>query len=466
MPRLKLSGGVHMPEARDTFSGGIRLVGDPPYIKLCFCKENMTVILSVGDAVARGGLLADVSDISSDIGMPVYSGISGTVTDISEEMRGDGKTYLYITVRGDGKKLTAKKSPVNKKLSECNPDELIALARMSGIVERSGISMWQNIRRSRGHAARVLINALPCDSEDKTYSCLISEYPERLLCGIKIVLMAVGFRHADIIISESSGCKDILLRAVESCGGDQLFSVITAPDIYPLYDDGQLIRAVGGPFSKIGHIPCETGYAVFDAISCAELFEAFSDGSAVTDTLLTVSGGCVRKPQTVQVPIGTEISELEKVCDGFWERPIRIICGGRMAGSLCRIQDTIGKGTHIIQFESSIEAHAERSCIRCGKCVSVCPMSLAPLYLSKYSLEGNVRRCDNFRIDACTECGCCSYICPSHIPLAHNIRMGKIWLENLRDTERSLADGNLLKKGDSLKDEEHGEKRTQRRKKR
>ena len=77
MPRLKLSGGVHMPEARDTFSGGIRLVGDPPYIKLCFCKENMTAILSVGDAVARGGLLADVSDIGSDIGMPVYSGISG-----------------------------------------------------------------------------------------------------------------------------------------------------------------------------------------------------------------------------------------------------------------------------------------------------------------------------------------------------------------------------------------------------
>lgn len=465
MPKPKPSGGVRFPEARNEFPDGIRRIEDPPYIKLCVCKENMTVTVSEGDTVARGGLLAYVSDISSDIGMPVYSGISGIVTDISEETRGDERVYVYITVRGDGKRRVKKTSPINKKLSQCEPDELIGLARSSGIAGRNGLPLWQNIRRARRYTVNVLINALPCDSEDRTYSCLISEYPEKLICGIKIVLMAVGFRHADIIISESCECKDILMRAVESCGGKPFISVITAPDIYPLYDDGQLVRAVGEVPSAPGSEPHETGYAVFDAMSCAELFDAFSEGRHVTDTVLTV-GGCVREPQTVSIPIGTEISELEKICGGCWERPIRIIQGGRMAGSVCRAQDNVRRETHIIQFESSIEARTEQSCIRCGKCVSACPVRLAPLYLSEYSLKRKARSCAGFRIDSCTECGCCSYICPSHIPLAHNIRMGKLWLEDMRNTERSAADGDLLKKGDSLKDEEQGEKRAQGRKKR
>lgn len=424
-------GGVRFSQMSDTACSGLKSIGDPLYIKLPLCGdggETMQPVAAVGDHVPRGGLIATPV---GEYGIPIYSGIAGTVTEIVSEKRPDGTEQVFVTIRSNGSDRTAEAKPYCGMLAEAESSALIALARRAAITERDGFPLWKKMEQSTD-AELVLINAVACEPEERVFPEMISAYPERLLCGIKILLKAVGKRHAIIVLSEFMKEQARLLREkIKENGDDALFSIEFAADRYPMYEDKQLVSS----------IDCEQP-SVFDALACIELFAAFSEGHPITDAVVTVCGDAIRNPQTLIVPVGTEISVLAAHCGGFRERPVRILCGGQMRGKVCRENDHIGRNTRLIRFDGSIEKHSEKDCIRCGRCVSACPSRIAPLYLSKYSRKKNIAKCKKLRIDACIDCGCCSYVCPSKIPLAQNIRAGKLMIS---EQTQSSFDGKSRK---------------------
>ncbi|MEE0836054.1 MAG: RnfABCDGE type electron transport complex subunit C [Clostridia bacterium] len=420
------SGGVSFRRMRQNSSEELCIISDVSYVKISldgYNGETAVPAVSSGDKVLAGQLIAD-SD--GEFSVPIYSGISGTVTGIEEKQDIYGELRRFIIIRGDGSNQTVTPEPYSKRLADSSPDELIEFIRKTGVAGREKYPLWKNISESRGAAKQLIINAVPCDPDDKVSHCVILEYAERLLCGIKIILKALELRHAVIVLSDSMKRQaEKLEHFMEAEGSSKLFSVVFAAERYPLYEDGQVINSVTGANLINGKRPYEIGYAVIDAVSCVELFASFSEGLPCTNAVLSVGGDCPRKPKTVILPYGSEISVLENICGGFWERPLRIIAGGRMRGRVYRENDTVDRGMRLLQFDCVIENREIKNCIRCGKCVEVCPAHLAPIYLSNFSALKNTKKCISFRIKDCTECGCCSYICPCGIPLVKNIRLGK-----------------------------------------
>ena len=118
---------------------------------------------------------------------------------------------------------------------------------------------------------------------------------------------------------------------------------------------------------------------------------------------------------------GTPIASLESAAGGLRKRALRIVRGGRMIGSIAAADDALEQCTGLVQFSGRLETRAETDCIRCGRCVSVCPHNLAPLYLSMFGVRDRFDRCEKYHIESCSGCGCCDYVCPSGIPLTENI---------------------------------------------
>ncbi len=432
------SGGVGFRRMRQNSSEELCVITDVPYLKISlhgYNGETAVPTISSGDRVLAGQLIAD-SD--GEFSVPIYSGISGIVTGIEEKQDIYGELRRFIIIRGDGNNRTVKPEPYSKRLADSTPEELIEFIRKTGVVGRDKYPLWKNISESRGAAKRLIINAVPCDPDDKAGHCVMFEYAERMLCGIKIILKALELRHAVIVLSDSMKRQaDKLESIMEAEGSGKLFSIAFAADRYPLYEEGQIINSVGGETLKSGERPYKTGYAVVDAVSCVELFASFSEGLPCTNTILSVGGDCPRKPKTVILPHGSEISVLENVCGGFWKKPLRIIAGGRMRGRVYRENDTVDRGMRLLQFDYVIENRGIKNCIRCGKCVEVCPARLAPVYLSNYAAKNNTEKCIEFRIEDCTECGCCSYVCPCGIPLVKNIRLGKKLIDTSRKEDET-----------------------------
>ena len=417
-PKLKTSrGGIRLPMS----IGGVDRLHTAPLPETaalyldCPAGRIAEPAVHEGDTVCRYSLLA--SPIG-EIGTPVYSSISGRVARIGED--DGGRPVIIISSDGTGK--AEAHSHVPRPLGELTAEEIVALARGAGIICRSGLPMWKNIELSVGAAHTLIISALTSDPLDRSLLTLAACKPEALLCGIKIIQRALGIRRAAVVIPERGASALSRLRtAAAEDGSAELFRFITATEIYPMHEDAQLIYALAGPAMPDGAHPSDIGYAVFDSASCAALFEMYATGEPCVDTAVTVTGDCVRCSATALAAIGTPIASLESIAGGLRKRALRTVRGGRMIGSIASQEDSLEQCTGLVQFSGRLETRAETDCIHCGRCVSVCPHNLAPLYLSMYGKRDGFNKCRKYHIESCSGCGCCDYVCPSGIPLTENI---------------------------------------------
>lgn len=417
-PKLKTSrGGIRLPMG----SGGsdiLKEAAEPSDVTLyldCPAGVIAAPVVSEGDEVRRFSLLASPS---GELGTPVFSPVSGRVTHIGA----DGTGRPFISVSSDGVGTEEERHPVSRSLAVLSSGEIIALARAAGIICRSGIPMWKNLSLSSGAARTLIVSVLTSDPLDRSLLTLVSSRREAFLCGIKIVQKALGIRRATVVLPERGADVSARLReAAASDGSAELFRFITATEIYPMHEDAQLIYALAGPAMPDGAHPSDIGYAVFDAAACVALFDMFATGEPCVRTAVTVTGDCVRSSATLLAAVGTPLSSFEKECGGFWKKPLRTVKGGRMNGCAASPSDSLEQITGLVQFSGRLETRKDSDCIRCGRCVSVCPHNLAPLYLSMYGGRDRFDLCKRYHIESCSGCGCCDYVCPSGIRLTENI---------------------------------------------
>jgi electron transport complex protein RnfC len=218
-----------------------------------------------------------------------------------------------------------------------------------------------------------------------------------------------------------------VLQAKCPAGGDIVVQVLKTR--YPQGAEKQLIQTITGRQVPPGGLPAAVGCGVFNAATCAAIYDAVYLGMPLVRRGVTVTGSAIQTPSNFIAPIGTPYTDMIAAADGFSSDPYKVLTGGPMMGlAQFDLQVPVIKGTNAITCFSQKERVVEQTphCIRCGRCVSVCPMHLMPLYLYQAERKGNTQELTRRNISDCIECGSCAYICPARIPLVQSFKNAKV----------------------------------------
>jgi electron transport complex protein RnfC len=206
---------------------------------------------------------------------------------------------------------------------------------------------------------------------------------------------------------------------------------------YPQGGERQLVLAALGRAVPGGGLPKDVGVVVLNVGTTAALARAALRGKPLTHRVVTVTGAGIVQPKNLLAPIGTNYAELIDYCGGLTDDAARVIAGGPMMGFTLSLTGDVSKviptpvtkGTSGITVltRRDVQRSVETACVRCGRCVQVCPMRLVPTRLALATRVGKRELLEQYHVSACVECGCCAYACPASIPLVQLIRVGKVF---------------------------------------
>ena len=386
-------------------------------------------IVQVGDHVNVGQKIAEQDGF---ISCCIHSSVSGIVTAIEPHTHPNkGPGVLSIVIRSDGKDtLDASVKPAGE-LEDLTADEIVDIVKEKGITGMGGAGFPTYVKlKPNKPIDAVLLNGCECEPVLTADHRVLLEYPDAVIYGLKAIMKAVDAPRGYIVIEDNKPDAVALLQAkVEEIPNIEVRCVRTK---YPQGAEKMLIKNVMGRMVPSGGLPADVG-AVVDNVSTAKaIADAIRTGMPLVERAVTVSGEHIVHPGNFMVKIGTNVQDIIDYCGGLTGDDITVKMGGPMMGFA--ISDTnvpVIKGSNgIIAVDTQYSE--EEACIRCGRCVDVCPMELAPLNFAKYVDEGNAKALLAENIRDCFECGCCQYICSSKIPLVTKIRKGKVMIREVK----------------------------------
>jgi electron transport complex protein RnfC len=243
------------------------------------------------------------------------------------------------------------------------------------------------------------------------------------------------------IEANKQNAADVLNATIEELKAPVVVEVLHTR--YPQGAEKQLVQAISGRQVPSGKLPADAGCCIFNLNTTCAIYRAVYEGMPVVNKIVTVSGSGVIEPKNIECPIGTPISDLLDACGGLKEETYKLIMGGPMMGMAQYTAEVpVGKGTGaMLAFASNEEQSVEHpQCIRCGKCVAVCPMHLEPLFMYQYASKNMFDEMDDAHIMDCMECGACTYTCPARMPLVHMFKTGKQKLGAKKAADKAAAE--------------------------
>ncbi len=385
-----------------------------------------TPLVQVGDRVLRGEKIGDGEGLC----VPVHASVAGTVTAIEPRLQLNGKTVLSVVIDNDGTDETV----ASARCSDPQDDDAVLHAiREAGLVGMGGAAFPGDVKAlsSLGKVDCLIANACECEPYITADDALLRTAPERVLAGIR--LMQHVLKPARTVMAVEDNKKtaiSILREKVVAYDGMEL---VVLPTRYPQGSEKQLIQAVTGREVPSGGLPVDVGCVVFNVSSFAAIATAVYDGFPLTERLVTVTGEAVKEPQNMLVRLGTPIDELIKAAGGLTAEDARVISGGPMMGyAQADLSVPVVKATGAVLClpKEKQSPKSEPVCVRCGKCMRVCPMGLQPLYLYRFAAAGDVEELKRLHIMDCIECGSCAYICPGKLDVTELLRHGKQLVRN------------------------------------
>lgn len=425
-------GGIHPKENK--LSAGVKIV-PAPLPKEVIIPLGMhigapaTACVAKGDEVKVGTLIAKSSGFVS---ANIYSSVAGKVTKIDSVFDASGykKPAIIISVaEEDVWEESIDRSP--ELVRECSLDAKAIIDKINeaGIVGLGGATFPTHVKLSPppGSKAEVLIiNAVECEPYLTSDHQLMLEHGEEILVGCTILMKALSVDKC--IIGVENNKPDAIKHLSGLCAQYKGIEVMPLKVQYPQGGEKQLIDAVLSKQVKSGALPISTGAVVQNVGTIYAVYEAIQKNKPLLERVVTVTGKSLDKPANYLARIGTPLKTLIEASGGIPENTGKIIGGGPMMGKALLSADLpVTKGTSGILLISQEESVRKpmRACIRCAKCVNVCPMGLNPTFLMADTQQQDWERAERGHIVDCIECGSCSFTCPSNRPLLDFIRMGK-----------------------------------------
>ncbi|MBR5130941.1 MAG: electron transport complex subunit RsxC [Alistipes sp.] len=363
----------------------------------------------------------------------IHATISGTVTAVDAYPNGQGQRRLMVVIKREGDEWLPEidRTPDHKRECTLTPSEIIDKVRDAGIVGLGGAQFPTHVKLSvpEGQKAElVIINGVECEPYLTSDYRNMVERAEMLLTGTEIVMRAVGVSRAVIGVENNKPDAIAHLREVITRDKYEGIEVMPLKMRYPQGGEKQLIAAVTGrQVPPPPALPISVGAVVCNVSTAIAIYEAVQKNKPLIERVVTVTGKHLNSTHNYLARFGTPVSRLLEL-SGLPEGDVKLLNGGPMMGrSVVDITAPLIKGCSGITVISGEEAARgkELSCIKCAKCVSACPMGLEPYLLSKLAKMQKWDMAEEHNVVECIECGCCSYTCPSYLPLLDYIRIGK-----------------------------------------
>ncbi|MCF8336077.1 MAG: electron transport complex subunit RsxC [Bacteroidales bacterium] len=424
-------GGVHPPENKLSGNKPIEKLGLPKQVSIPIAQHigaPSTPVVNKKDKVKAGDIIAKSQGfVSSNI----HASVSGTVSKVGEVMDTSGfrKPAVIINVEDDEWNDSIDTSSDIIRNISYSSQEIVDKILEAGIVGMGGATFPSHVKLSVPEGKKIdtlVINGVECEPYLTSDHRVMLERTEEMLIGVKLIKKALGVDR--VLIGIERNKPDAVDHITNFVSEEEGMEVYPLKVKYPQGGEKQLIKALLDREVPSGGLPLDVGVVVHNVGTALAVYEALQKNKPLIERVVTVTGKSLSKPSNFMVRIGTPVKDLIEAAGGLPEDTGKIVSGGPMMGKALNSLDVpVVKGTSGILVIPEREAHRaeEFNCIRCGKCVDVCPMGLEPYLLKQLARLERYEECEENAIMDCMECGSCSFTCPARVPLLDYIRFGK-----------------------------------------
>lgn len=355
----------------------------------------------------------------------LHSPVSGTVKGILQATEDRAPALLLENDFKDRRDRSL--SPFGKTLFKASDEEMLDVIRRAGIplFSEGGASLFDRLTALLGNAKTVIVNGVRREPWITGGYRLLLENPGAVIGGLKILLKLLSVREALLVLEEN--CKEAARAVSEIAFDSALLKTVFIKSKYPGYQERPLVYAATGKALPRGKRAEEAGILVIDPESLAAVYQAFVNGMPVIRRILTVGGESTVTPGNYFVPLGMSLFSLADFLKKEKETPTAAlgeytaVLGGRMNGVCLPLKNQfVTKETAAVYLQKETQADPEGECIRCGRCMTVCPVGLPPIVVYRAVKEGKTEDALRFGGD-CIGCGCCSRVCPGGVSLYRTV---------------------------------------------
>ncbi len=442
--RVTFSRGVHPPDAKRLAANvPVEVLPAPAEVRIALqqhlgapCKPSVKprVEVTLGDVVGESDAF---------VSAPVHASVSGKTARPTTATLPNGRHVHVIPITA------AEEQPLSGRqlwddvygglwpsdpgnldgLDRYAPEAIAGAARAAGLVGLGGAAFPTHVKFAQNDEKPIdtlLVNGCECEPYLTADYRLMLEAPSAVVTGALLAGRATGAERVMICVEDNKPDAIGALREAMR-GSDSQLAVLKTK--YPQGGEKQLLAAVLDREVPGGGLPLDVGVVVVNVATAAALARAVLRGKPLTHRIVSVSGSGIQEPKNLLTPVGTSYRELIDYCGGLRDDAARVIAGGPMMGfTLGNLDVPVTKGTSGITVltESEIKSRRETACVRCGRCVDVCPMRLVPTRLALAARADNADLARRYHAASCMECGCCAYACPAGLPLVQLIRLAKV----------------------------------------
>ncbi len=428
----RFGGGIH-PPGHKSITEDLEFVNFPiphacyiPLLQHIGAPSKLAV--TVGDIVSEGQLIGSADGF---ISANVHSSIPGKVVDIATVPTIYGPQQSVI-IEAEGSFSSSAMPQEPEDWTAMSPADILGRIREAGIVGLGGAAFPTAVKLSPPPEKKIdtlVVNGAECEPYLTVDDMLMRTFPEAVIAGTRIALKALGIQKAVIGIEENKKeAIAALKKALAASGIPESISIKKLKTKYPQGAEKQMIYSLLQRRVPSGKLPMDAGVIVQNAGTVFAVREAVLFNRPLFSRYMTISGNAIKNPGNYKVRIGTRIADIVEECGGLTEQPTRIVMGGPLCGTAVHSLDfPVVKGTSGILFLTGKEVAARdfSPCIRCGKCVAVCPMGLLPNELGAAAEKERLDLARDLHPYDCIMCGSCSYVCPAQRPLNHFIKLAQ-----------------------------------------
>ena len=391
-------------------------------------------IVKAGDPVQVG---TKIGEAGGYVSVPVYSSVSGKVVKVIDLLMAGGKKSPAVVIESDG---AMTPDPAIVPPSVNSREEFIAAVRESGIVGLGGAGFPTHVKLNvePERVDYLVINGAECEPYVTSDTITMVERADDMARGLNALAEHLGIKNVVIGIENNKKTAIRVMREMAQSVSSCSVRVQSLPSVYPQGGEKVLVYHTTGRVIPVGKLPIDVGCIVINCTTLAAMGAYLQTGMPLVEKCVTVEGQAVQHPQNVIAPVGASMADLFAVCGGLKEEPDKLIYGGPMMGITVPDDSApIMTNTNAILALTAKEAWLPKTtaCIRCSACTNHCPFGLAPAALSRAYDRKDTDALKDLHVDACMECGCCSFVCPANRPLVQKNKLGKALLREEREKE-------------------------------